>query len=87
MATLATQKKSIALPIIIGVLVLAVLGAVGYVIYSLYFQEEEAIVPVGQGLDTTALDSDSLHLVQYESGEAPVVTEQDIGRDNPFAPF
>lgn len=87
MAQLTSDKKAPIIPAIIVVLVILVIAALGYVVYTLYFQPEEDVNPPGNPLDTSALENESLSLIQYEPAELPEVDETLVGRDDPFAPF
>lgn len=87
MAQLVSEKKPRSLQIVITILVLGVLGAAGYLGYTLFFKPSATTVVPGQSLNTSVLDSNTLKLVKYDIASAPKVTSQDIGRDNPFVPF
>lgn len=87
MAQLVAEKKPKTLQIVIVVLVLLVVVAAGYLGYTLFFKKTSNEVTSGQSLNTSVLSSGTLRLVQYDIASAPKVTTQDIGRDNPFAPF
>jgi flagellar basal body-associated protein FliL len=87
MAQLVLEKKPKTLQIVIGALVLLILVAGGYLVFTLFFQSTPQKVTVGQSLNTDALNANSLKLMQYDIALAPHVTTADIGRDNPFAPY
>lgn len=86
MAQLTPQSKSKTVPIIITILGLIVVGALGYLVYTTLFVNPDNN-PQGRSLNTAALKADDLKLMQYDSAHAPTVTDAEVGRDNPFAPF
>lgn len=84
---IAAQKNSKTIPIVIAVLVVVVLVALGYFVYRTLSSNNNTEGPTGASLDTSQLNSQQLQYVQYTPATAPVPSDSDVGRSDPFSPY
>lgn len=86
MVTIAAQKKSKILPIVVVALIVLVVLGLGYYVFTTLRSNNETPT-TGTALDTTQLGASGLKYVQYLPATAPEPSTTDVGRQDPFAPY
>jgi flagellar basal body-associated protein FliL len=83
---LAVRKNSKAIPVVIAVLAVLIVAGLGYFVFTT-LNNEKTPTTSATALDTTPLENQKLKYVQYVPGTAPIPSNTDVGRADPYSPY